>query len=299
MTRMLLAVTFVALGLLVSTALAADEADREADKAAIRKATQSFVAVFEKGDAAQVATHLTAGAEMIPDDAPGIHGREAIQKACAAHFARNPKQTITLEPESLRFTSRDTAFEEGLMKTSVEKGAPAIQKYSLLHVREDGKWLIAGIREWPSVGTELEELGWLIGTWQAKQADAEVKTTYEWLGNKAFIRGNITVRQKDRTISGMQVIGTDPQTGELSIWVFESNGGFAQGTCTRDGKAWVFETKGLLADGGELATTNILVRVNNDTITWQPVNLTVDDEVIGNLPPVKVTRVKATAPTTK
>ena len=93
----------------------------------------------------------------------------------------------------------------------------------------------------------------------------------------------------------MQLIGVDPQTGELAIWLFESDGGVAQGTCTRDGKAWVFETQGLTADGGELAAKNILVRVNNDTITWQPVNLVLDDEEIGNLPPVKVTRVKATA----
>ena len=119
MTRTSFVISIVAMGCLVVTAPAADETDREADRAAIRKATQSFVAAFEKGDAAQVASHLTSGAEMIPDDAPGIHGREAIQKACAAHFARNPQQTITLEPESLRFTSRDTAFEEGPMKTSV------------------------------------------------------------------------------------------------------------------------------------------------------------------------------------
>ena len=164
-------------------------------------------------------------------------------------------------------------------------------------MREDGKWLLAGIREWPSAdeGTELRDLEWLIGSWQAKRADVEVHTTYEWLGNKAFIRGHISVREKDRSVSAMQLVGIDPQTGELAIWVFESDGGVAQGTCTRDGKAWVFETKGLTADGGELGVKYILVRVNNDTITWQPVNLTIDDEEIGDLPPVKVTRVKPTA----
>ena len=143
-------------------------------------------------------------------------------------------------------------------------------------------------------GTELLDLGWLIGSWQAKQAEAEIQTTYEWLGNKAFIRGNITMRQKDIALSAMQLIGTDPRTGELTIWVFESDGGVAQGTCTRDGNTWIFETSGLTADGGELGATNLLVRVNNDIITWQPINLTVGDDDIGDLPPVKVTRVKAT-----
>ena len=243
-------------GCLLVAAAPAEETEREADRAAIRKGMQSFVAAFEKGDAAQVATHLTAGAEMIPGDAAGIRGREAIQKACDEHFKRYPQQKITLEPESLRFISKDTAIEEGLMRTSVEQDAPPTQRYNLLHVREDGKWMLASIREWPSAdeGTELRDLEWLIGSWQAKRADAEVHTTYEWLGNKAFIRGNISIREKDRTVSAMQLIGIDPQTGELAIGVFESDGGVAQGTCTRDGKAWVFETRGLTVENSARRT---------------------------------------------
>ena len=293
MTRTLLLAGIVVIGCSVMSAAPNEETDREADRTAIWKATQSFVAAFEKGDAEQAATHLTAGAELIPDDAPGIRGREAIQKACAEHFKRHPQQKITLEPESLRFTSRETALEEGLMKTTVENGAPTTQRYSLLHVREDGKWLLATIREWPSEGTELQDLGWLIGSWQAKGADGEAHTTYEWLGNKAFVRGNITLRRNDRALSAMQLIGTDPRTGEMTIWLFESDGGVAQGTCTRDGNTWIMETKGLMADGGELASKNILARVNNDTFTWQSIHLIVDGEELGNLPPVKVSRVKA------
>ena len=41
-----------------------------------------------------------------------------------------------------------------------------------------------------------------------------------------------------------------------------------------------------------MTATNILTQINNDTFTWQPVNLTIDGEPVGNLPPVKVTRVK-------
>jgi len=293
MARIRWAGAIVLIGALVGTSVTADETDREPDRVAIRKATESFVAAFEKGDAQLVGTHLTTGAELIPDENPGIRGREAIQKAYAEHFASHPNQKITLEPESLRFISRDTAVEEGLMRTSVEQDAPTTQRFSLLHVREEGQWLLAEIREWPSEGTELRDLEWLIGSWQANRTDAEVQTTYEWLGNKAFIRGNISIREQDRTVSGMQLIGPDPSTGELAIWMFESDGGVVQGTCTREGKAWVFETHGLTADGGEFAAKNILLRVNQDTITWQPIQLTVGDEEIGDLPPVKVTRVKA------
>lgn len=55
----------------------------------------------------------------------------------------------------------------------------------------------------------------------------------------------------------------------------------------------MFETTTAMSDGSVLKATNILVYVNPDTFTWQPVNLTVDGEQIADLPPVKVTRVKS------
>ena len=153
---------------------------------------------------------------------------------------------------------------------------------------------MAVIKEWPDEDADLADLAWLIGTWQASRTDVDVKTSYEWYGNKAFIRGTITVRQKELTLTAMQLIGKDPRTGELHIWSFGSDGEFAEGTCTRDGNAWVFEVAGVTQQGGELSAKNILVRINADTITWQPVNLTLGNEQVGDLPPVKITRVKGT-----
>jgi hypothetical protein len=44
-----------------------------------------------------------------------------------------------------------------------------------------------------------------------------------------------------------------------------------------------------LSDGSVLTASNILVRVNADTFTWQPTNLTVNGEPIADLPPAKIT----------
>lgn len=269
------------------------ETDRQADREAIRTTIKSFVEAFEKGENAKAASFLTEGAELIPDDAPPIRGRKALQDAITASFAKSPGHKIALEQSSLRFTSSVTAIEDGIMKTTVRAQAPISQRYSLQLVKEDGKWVISTIREWAHDEDSLNDLEWLIGSWQAKSNDAEIKTSYEWLGNKAFIRGNIMMRQKDRSVSAMQIIGLDPSSGELHIWIFEADGGFAQGTCTRDGDTWAFETKGVLANGGALGAKNLLHRVNNDTMTWQPVNLRFGQEQVSDLPPMKVTRVKA------
>lgn len=270
-----------------------DASDRQADREAIRATVKSFVEAFEKGDSAKAATFLTEGAEMIPEDATPIRGRKALQDAITAAFAKSPGHKIALEQAALRFTSSVTATEDGIMKTTIRAQAPISQRYSLQFVKEDGKWNISSIREWAQDSDALRDLEWLVGSWEAKNKDAEIKTSYEWLGKKAFIRGNIMMRQKDRTVSAMQIIGLDPSSGELHIWIFEADGGFAQGVCTRDGDTWAFETKGVLADGGALGAKNLLHRVNNDTMTWQPVNLRFGHNQVSDLPPLKVTRVKA------
>jgi uncharacterized protein (TIGR02246 family) len=268
--------------------------DHAADRAAIRKTMRSFAEAFQKGDAAAAVAHLTSGAELIPDEGSPVRGRDAIEAAFANHFSKKPRTTIKLEVESLHFPSRDTAVEDGEMKVSTEKGETTSIRYEVLYVHEEGKWLVATIRERPSEQGALKDLEWLIGSWSAQKPEAEVRTTYEWFGIKSFIRAQFTVRQKDKTFTGMQMIGTDPKTGALRTWTFEFDGGFGEGTITHDGIKWVFETATALSDGSVLTATNILVRVDTDTFTWQPVNLTVDREPIADLPPVKITRVKTT-----
>ncbi len=269
-------------------------ADQSAVRAAIDKTTQGFVEAFSRCDVDQVAASLTDGAELISDEAPPLRGRDAIIEALTKHFTEHPKKTIVREVESVRFKSKLAVTEEGLLKVSIEGEAPKHMRYRLDLIHEDAKWLVVSVQEWPEQNADLMDLEWLIGTWEAKRADAEVRTTYEWFGSKAYIRATISLREKDQTVSTMQMIGIDPRTDELRILTFEADGGFAEGTCTREGNTWIFESHGVLADGGELSAKNILVRVNSDTTTWQPVSLQLGDETIEGIPPLKMTRVKPT-----
>lgn len=197
-----------------------DKDAHAADRAAIRKTMRSFAEAFQKGDPGAAAAYLTPGAELIPYQGSPVRGREAIRKAMADHFTKNSRPRIKLEVESVHFPSRDSALEEGEIKVSTEKEANSTNRYSVLYVREDGKWLLAMIREWPSERAALQDLDWLIGSWAAKTPEAEVQTAYEWFGNKSFIQAQFTVRQKDKTFIGKQLIGADPKTGELRTWTF-------------------------------------------------------------------------------
>jgi uncharacterized protein (TIGR02246 family) len=271
-----------------------EEPKRPADDKAIRQATADFIKAVEKGDAKAVAGFWTEQGEYVGDDGTTIRGRAAIEAEYARAFAKN-KQRVKAEltVESIRFPSKDTAIEEGYAK-SYRPGSdqPTASRYSVLHVREGDRWLMAVLREWPDEGVSLRDLDWLVGTWESKGEDAEVRTAYEWDAKKNAIRCQFTIKARGRTVSGTQYILKDPRTGQLRSWIFDDDGGFGDGAWVRDGKRWVITANGVQADGGELTATNILTPIDKDTFTWHSTERTLDDEPLDDIPPVKVTRVK-------
>ncbi len=269
-----------------------DTDNRKTDRAAIQAQKEAFLKAFESGDAEQAASFWTADGELIGDDGNVYRGRAAIEKAYRELFSSKKKPRAEIQTESLRFPSKDTALEEGYFKVRVDNLELTTSRYSVLHVRESGRWLMAVVREWPTETASLRDLEWLIGTWAAKRDDAEVHTTYEWVWDKSFIRVQFIIHQKDRTLRGFQMIGKDEASGQLRSWTFESEGGFGEATWSRDGKKWVLDASGRLPDGSTLTATNILIPLDQDSFTWQTVKRSIGGEDIDELPPVRVTRVK-------
>ncbi len=103
-----------------------------------------------------MASHWTPEGEFISDDGTSLRGRPAIEKAYAEFFKKSPKPQAEVEVQSLRFLSKDTAVEEGYFKVHRGKSEEkATSRTSVLYVREDGKWLMAVVREWPGEGREV------------------------------------------------------------------------------------------------------------------------------------------------
>jgi uncharacterized protein (TIGR02246 family) len=274
--------------------LAAGKAEKEnPDAAAVKKAGQSFLKAYLAGDAKAMAAHWTENGEYFTDDGTQVRGRAEIEKLYKDLYAKkSPPAEAEIEVTSIRFPSKDTAIEEGYFKVRHDKEMPTASKYSVLHVREAGKWLMAVVREYPAEGTSLRDLDWLIGAWEAKSGDTNVLTTYEWWGDKSFIRVSILIKQKDGTREGFQMIGKDASTGQIRSWTFDKDGGFGEATWSRDGKKWTQESAGVLDDGSVLTATNILTPLDSNTFTFQSVQRSVDGEDVADIPPVKVTRVK-------
>ena len=135
---------------------AAQEKKEDPDREAIAKAVQSFAAAFEKGDARAVAAHWTENGEYNAADGTVFRGRAAIEKVYSELFAKSKTAAkVDIEVDSVRFPSRDTAIEEGHFKLRLGKEPAVTSKYSVLHVRENGKWLMAVVRDWPGEGATL------------------------------------------------------------------------------------------------------------------------------------------------
>jgi uncharacterized protein (TIGR02246 family) len=268
-------------------------AKRGDDEAAIRKATDAFLKAVEKGDSAAVAAFWTPEGEYIGDDGTTVRGRAAIEASYAKMFAQKKRIKLDISVDSIRFPSKDTAIEEGHAKSHRADNTPPITtRYSVLHVREGGRWLMALLREWPDQGVSLSELGWLIGTWEVKNGEATVRTTYAWDAYKNSIHCHFAIQTKDVKTSGQQIILKDPRNGQLRSWIFDDDGGFGDGVWTRDGKRWVIDASGVQSDGGELTAQNILTQVDANTFTWQSTQRTLDGEGLDDVPPVRVSRVK-------
>jgi hypothetical protein len=61
-------------------------------------------------------------------------------------------------------------------------------------------------------------------------------------------------------LTGSERIGWDPVARQLRCWVFDSEGGFAEGLWTRQGSEWMVKMSGSTRDG----------RINSSTSVYQP-----------------------------
>jgi uncharacterized protein (TIGR02246 family) len=270
-------------------------ASRPGDEDAIRATARDFAAAFNKGDANAIAAQWTENGECIDADGTMVRGRADIEQAFGEYFKEHPKTKIEVLIRSIRFPAPDLAVEEGILRQAGGgKELPATSLYSVTHVRTGGRWLAAVSREWGAGQDRLEDLDWLVGQWKATVKDQEVTLTFTRDGEKPFIVGKFTRRSGSKPPeSGTMQIGLDPQTGQLRAWHFDEGGGHGQSLWVRDGTNWVQDAIGVLGDGTETASVNILGRVNPNEITWRSIDRVIGGQALPDTVPIRLSRVAA------
>ena len=94
-------------------------------------------------------------------------------------------------------------------------------------------------------------------------------------------------------MTGGQIIGWDPKLGKIVSWHFDAQGGYGKDMWTKDGAKWVIEATGVLRDGSESSSVNIVTPLEPNSFTWQSIKRTLDGVSLPDVLPAKLVKVQA------
>lgn len=286
------------------------DAAASADEKAVRELVERFASAYNHKDADAVAALFTPDARVYSEDGRRAEGRPAIRARFAATFEAAPELKIRLDTTSIRFLSADVAIEDGAAVATEPADLDATTHYTAVHVRRDGKWLTAEVRDRPAHQDEAEadhrdegdhalaDLGWLTGEWVDEDDEGVAHTSGRWADGHAYILRDFTVRLQGLPPShGTQRIGWDPVRQTVRSWAFDSEGGYTESTWTHVGPdRWIIKSNGFLRDGRATSSTNTLTRLSPDAFLWASADRVLGDEELSEVEEVLVVR-RPPAPT--
>jgi uncharacterized protein (TIGR02246 family) len=281
--------------LVVSLAATAAEAQQKLapDEAGIREAVLSYVAAFNRGDAAAVASHWSDDGEYVSPSGESFKGRKNIEAALKTFFSENKDLQLQASPSSIRFPRPNRAIETGTATVTRAGQTPEETQYVASYVKKGGAWKLTSVTEEEiSIGYQhLKELEWLIGEWIDRDENATLDTVYQWSGNQSFIAGSFTVYVQGQVdLQGTQVIGWDPVEKTIRSWVFDSQGGFGQGTWSKQGNQWLVKSSSVLSTGEKASAINTYTYVDHNSFTFQSVGREIGGEPMPDIEAVTVVR---------
>lgn len=250
----------------------AKSSDANPELDAIRKESEAFVSAFNQQDAKSVAALWTEDGEYVDESGNTLSGRESIEKGYADFFEENPKAKISITIASLRMLSDGSAVEDGHAR--VAPGSTGVTQYTAFHVKVNGKWKMATVRDTeipaPVAYHALKDLDWLIGSWEAEENGAKLKSSCRWIANHTFLERRYSATHLDGSKSeGLQILGWNPYAGHIQSWDFSSDGGNAAGVWLPTEGGWRGEMQGVAGDGSVTSAVNYLIRLDDNAYVWR------------------------------
>jgi uncharacterized protein (TIGR02246 family) len=269
------------------------------NEAAIRATAEAFTKAFNAGDAKAVAALWTANGTVADEQGNVFKGRKAIEEQYAAFFKAHPTARMHVAIQSIDFPTPTTAVEDGTGQVlTKDNEPPAASRYTVVHVQEEGKWLMASVRETAipvaSNFPQLQELGWLAGHWEAKVDAGTAKSDFRWIANKSFLQRDFSVSREGLLVSsGTQIIGWDPRTEQVVSWTFDSSGGHGTSAWSPAPDGWRIDSAGVTADGRPTLSKDHLIRVpgENNVFGWSSADRKLGDAKVPDVPEVVFDRI--------
>jgi uncharacterized protein (TIGR02246 family) len=254
--------------------------------AEVRSSGEQLVKLFNAGQAAEIAAMFMPKGELIDEAGTVTQGTKELTELFSTFFGKFPGAKLALDIESIRPVGSNLAIEEGtrFITAAKEEDGRAQLRYTAVRVKaQDGKWLIASIREFsddpaPTPHEQLAPLAWIVGDWVSEGSDAVVKISYRWSEDTNFILGdfNMSVAGKP-AMKSTQRIGWDPATGKVRSWLFDGDGGFSEGQWTEVEDGWVIKSSSTNPDASTGSATITIAPTDKDHFTMKGT-----DRIVGN-----------------
>jgi uncharacterized protein (TIGR02246 family) len=281
---------------------AAVAAEGPADERAIRAAAEAYAAAFNKKDMTAFRGLWVETGEYVTETGERIRGRDALAKRIKEYLDTNPRDTLKITVQAIRFVTPDVAILDGTAEVSGPEGAPDVSPFVAVHVRQDGRWLLANVRDLTPTGDEtptpisarerLQALAWMVGDWRQASGGITVTASCKWDLGEQYLLWTYEVKGDDREAMTVAVrIGWDPLTRQFKSWVFDSAGGYAEGLWSRERDGtWFVRQLGVLPDGRTASATNRWTLLSQNAIRWRAIDRMVGAESLPDVD-LRLTRV--------
>ena len=290
--------SLVVLALVPAGAAFSQDTVSQADQEALREAIVGYVKAINARDAAAAAAHWGEDGVWIDPQGHEVTGVDAIREHLKEAFEAGTMPVIELEDINVRFVAPGVATEEGHVILTRGGMPPERSTYLSIHKKTDGGWKLFSVRqtvmpEPVSNYTHLQQLEWMIGDWVDQEGELTVTTHCDWVTNRNFLIRTFRATHGDEVeMEGTQIIGWDAERQGIRSWVFDSDGGFGQGSWNRDGNTWVVESRFQDAGGLKGSSVNHYRYVDADTFTYSSSDRVFDGE---SLPDVETITIKRQA----
>jgi uncharacterized protein (TIGR02246 family) len=267
---------------------AGQQPDKNAET--VTKALAAMAKALNARDPEAIAAQFTPKGEFIDADDNVFDSHEAIAGEFKALFEVNPrKHSMELTFDEIREISPGilsvdcTVTFSDLEGKDEDKDMEDIDFSALLVKQTDGSWLFASVRSegegnLRTPHARLKQLEWLIGEWVDESDESSMHTKTRWSEDGNFIMADFTIHLAGRKLlGGTQRIGWDGSIGKFKSWVFDSEGGHAEGIWTEIDDAWIVKVTGVRPDGDACSATHTYERRGADSFQF-----TVTDRIVGN-----------------
>ena len=209
-------------------------------------------------------------------------GRQAVVNAYGALFKQDPKSSLSLHVESLKFESADKATLVCVATLKHDQVLSTRSRVAAQFVRYGQSWLFERIDEVdlpPAAAQGLQALSWLAGTWAADSPGGRLLSQFQWAPGNAFLvrtywkEGAARKKIDGPSNQGTQHFGWDAQQRSIHTWLFDSLGAFGEGDWQSDGPSrWVNKLALQMPDGRGGSLTQVLVKLGDNQMTLQMID---------------------------